>query len=36
MEHVSRWLDELKEHSDKNIQVLLVGNKTDLEAERVY
>jgi len=30
-ENVERWLEELREHADKNIVVLLVGNKSDLE-----
>merc|ERR1712226_1203324 len=30
-ESMERWLHELKEHADSNIQTLLVGNKCDLE-----
>ncbi|CAA0827124.1 Ras-related protein RABA4c [Striga hermonthica] len=30
-DHVARWLDELRGHADKNIVIMLVGNKTDLE-----
>lgn len=30
-EHVSRWLDELKDHADPQIVVMLVGNKCDLK-----
>lgn len=33
-ESVERWLKELYDHSDPNIAVMLVGNKTDLESER--
>lgn len=33
-ESVERWLKELYEHAEKNIVVMLVGNKTDLESER--
>ncbi|GER39385.1 RAB GTPase homolog A4C [Striga asiatica] len=33
-EHVARWLDELRGHADKNIVIMLVGNKTDLETLR--
>lgn len=29
-EGVSRWLTELREHSDANIVIMLVGNKSDL------
>jgi len=29
-EHLERWLQELLNHSDKNIVVMLVGNKSDL------
>ncbi|XP_024372290.1 ras-related protein RABA5c [Physcomitrium patens] len=29
-ENVSRWFDELKVHSDANVVVMLVGNKSDL------
>lgn len=30
-DHVTRWLEELRGHDDKNIVVMLVGNKTDLK-----
>lgn len=33
-ESVERWLKELYDHAEKNIVVMLVGNKTDLESER--
>lgn len=33
-ESVSRWLDELKMHSDMNVVTMLVGNKCDLESLR--
>ncbi|VFR02367.1 unnamed protein product [Cuscuta campestris] len=33
-EHVVRWLEELRDHADKNLVVILVGNKTDLESDR--
>jgi Ras-related protein Rab-11A len=29
-ENVERWLKELKDHTDSNIVVMLVGNKSDL------
>jgi Ras-related protein Rab-11A len=29
-EHTQRWLEELKSHSDTNITIMLVGNKSDL------
>lgn len=31
-DHVTRWLEELRGHADKNIVVMLVGNKTDLSS----
>eukprot|EP00252_Welwitschia_mirabilis_P028110 TRINITY_DN9996_c0_g1_i1.p1 TRINITY_DN9996_c0_g1~~TRINITY_DN9996_c0_g1_i1.p1 ORF type:complete len:217 (-),score=45.93 TRINITY_DN9996_c0_g1_i1:154-804(-) len=30
-DHVARWLEELRNHSDNNIVIMLVGNKCDLE-----
>uniref|UniRef100_A0A7C8ZHC3 Uncharacterized protein n=1 Tax=Opuntia streptacantha TaxID=393608 RepID=A0A7C8ZHC3_OPUST len=33
-EHIPRWLEELRGHADKNIVIMLVGNKIDLEDER--
>lgn len=33
-EHVDRWLDELRSHSDANIFIMLVGNKSDLKDAR--
>lgn len=33
-DHVARWLEELRGHADKNIVIMLVGNKTDLEDTR--
>jgi len=33
-ENVSRWLNELREHADSNIIIMLVGNKSDLEPTR--
>ena len=29
-ESVNRWLKELRDHADTNIQIMLVGNKSDL------
>lgn len=29
-DHMSRWLEELRAHADKNIVVMLIGNKSDL------
>jgi Ras-related protein Rab-11A len=34
-EHIMRWLEELRGHADKNIVVILVGNKSDLVTQRV-
>ncbi|CAN4080504.1 unnamed protein product [Withania somnifera] len=33
-DHVARWLEELRVHADKNIVIMLVGNKTDLGSLR--
>ncbi|XP_021725439.1 ras-related protein Rab11D-like [Chenopodium quinoa] len=33
-EHIPRWLEELRGHADKNIVIMLVGNKIDLEDQR--
>jgi Ras-related protein Rab-11A len=33
-DHIPRWLDELRGHAYKNIVIMLVGNKSDLEEER--
>nr|CAD1822539.1 unnamed protein product [Ananas comosus var. bracteatus] len=33
-DHIPRWLDELRAHADKNIVIMLVGNKTDLVDQR--
>ena len=30
-----RWYEELKENGNQNIEILLVGNKSDLESKRV-
>ena len=34
-EHVERWLDDVKTNASKDIQIILIGNKKDLESERV-
>ncbi|KAJ7949133.1 Ras-related protein [Quillaja saponaria] len=33
-DHVAKWLDELRGHADKNIVIMLVGNKSDLDSLR--
>lgn len=33
-DHVPRWLEELRNHADKNIVIILLGNKCDLEDQR--
>ncbi|KAJ8769633.1 hypothetical protein K2173_005236 [Erythroxylum novogranatense] len=33
-DHIPRWLEELRSHADKNIVIILIGNKTDLEDQR--
>ncbi|KAL8495953.1 hypothetical protein ACS0TY_019903 [Phlomoides rotata] len=30
-DHTARWLEELRGHADKNIVIMIVGNKSDLE-----
>ncbi|XP_031491989.1 ras-related protein Rab11D-like [Nymphaea colorata] len=34
-DHIPRWLEELRSHADKNIVIILAGNKCDLEDQRV-
>ena len=34
-QHAETWLNDLKNQSNPNVRVFLVGNKSDLEAERV-
>lgn len=29
-ENVERWLNELRDHADPNIVIMLIGNKSDL------
>lgn len=33
-DHIPRWLEELRSHADRNIVIMLIGNKTDLEDQR--
>ncbi|XP_031487995.1 ras-related protein RABA4d [Nymphaea colorata] len=33
-DHVARWLEELRGHADKNIVIMLIGNKCDLGSLR--
>jgi len=33
-EHIEEWLDDVRKHAQPNINVILVGNKCDLESER--
>ena len=33
-DHIPRWLEELRSHADKNIVIILIGNKSDLESQR--
>ncbi|XP_043692451.1 ras-related protein RABA4c-like [Telopea speciosissima] len=33
-DHVTRWLEELRGHADKNIVIILIGNKSDLGSLR--
>lgn len=32
--HLTTWLDDAKQHSSSNMVIMLIGNKTDLEAKR--
>ncbi|XP_038905902.1 ras-related protein RABA4c [Benincasa hispida] len=34
-DHIARWLEELRGHADKNIVIMLIGNKSDLGSLRV-
>ncbi|KAF3776966.1 GTP-binding protein [Nymphaea thermarum] len=34
-DYIPRWLEELRSHADKNIFIILAGNKCDLEDQRV-
>ncbi|KAL2634224.1 hypothetical protein R1flu_005703 [Riccia fluitans] len=33
-DHVHRWLEELRAHTDNNIVIMLIGNKSDLSSLR--
>lgn len=33
-DHIPRWLEELRAHADKNIVIILIGNKSDLQDQR--
>lgn len=33
-QHLSRWLEEAKQHAQPNMVILLIGNKNDLEHRR--
>ncbi|CAH9098407.1 unnamed protein product [Cuscuta epithymum] len=33
-DHIPRWLEELRSHADKNIVIILIGNKIDLDEQR--
>lgn len=33
-DHMARWLEELRTHADKNIVIMLIGNKCDLGSLR--
>jgi Ras-related protein Rab-2A len=32
--HLSRWLEEARQHSHSNMVIMLIGNKSDLDARR--
>ncbi|KAL6342897.1 hypothetical protein AAG906_016916 [Vitis piasezkii] len=33
-DHIPRWLEESRGHTDKNILIILIGNKTDLNEQQ--
>ena len=33
-DHIPRWLEEFRAHSDKNIVIILICNKSDLQDQR--
>ncbi len=33
-EHLTSWLDDCRKYSNQNLTIMLVGNKSDLEAKR--
>lgn len=33
-DHIPRWLEELRGHADKNIVIILIGNKADLKDQQ--
>lgn len=33
-EHVTSWLDDARKYSSKEISIMLIGNKADLDSER--
>ncbi|GLT37148.1 hypothetical protein SLA2020_114820 [Shorea laevis] len=33
-DHMAKWLEELRGHADKNIVIMLIGNKSDLGSLR--
>ena len=32
--HLTTWLDDARQHSNSNMVIMLIGNKTDLESKR--
>jgi len=32
--NLERWLKEVREHADQKVQIILVGNKSDLQGNR--
>jgi len=33
-DHLATWLDDARQHSNSNMEIMLIGNKSDLEARR--
>lgn len=33
-ENLDKWLNEVRDHADEKVEIILVGNKSDLEKQR--
>jgi len=34
--HLTTWLEDARQHSNSNMTIMLIGNKSDLESRRAY
>jgi len=34
-EHLAQWIEDARQHGNEHMTIMLVGNKVDLEGERV-